>query len=299
VIYGLLAAIGWGFSDFTAAISGRRIGAFATVVISQVASALLATVLVVGGVATLGGLHEVVPWMLPTAAVMTSGYYAFYKGLELGPISVVSPVLASYAIGPVLLAIVLLGEHLSLVVAGGIVLTIVGAVLASADLRALRLGIERAPGLPWAVAASVLFGVGAYVFGWASQRAGWLPSIWFARCVSSSIFLVWAWARWARSRRDAGASEEPAAGGGAAVRVRPGVAAVGLAVAIGAVDLLAASMYGRGAEVGYISIVTAASAIYPVLPVLAGTVFLHERPAPNQAVGVAVLIAGLLAVGLG
>jgi drug/metabolite transporter (DMT)-like permease len=58
-------------------------------------------------------------------------------------------------------------------------------------------------------------------------------------------------------------------------------------------------MYGRGAEVGYISIVTAASAIYPVLPVLAGTVFLHEQPAPNQAVGVAVLIAGLLAVGLG
>src|SRR5439155_6287977 len=45
VIYGLAAALGWGFSDFAAAVSGRRVGAFATVVVSHVASALLTTVL--------------------------------------------------------------------------------------------------------------------------------------------------------------------------------------------------------------------------------------------------------------
>jgi uncharacterized membrane protein len=292
VIYGLAAALGWGFSDFTAAVSGRRIGAFATVVISQVASAALAGILVLSTGADLGGIREVAPWLGPTAIVMTAGYYAFYRGLELGPVSVVSPVLASYAIGPVLLAIVLLGESLSLVVAGGIALTIVGTVLASTDLRTFRKGVERAPGLPWAIASSALFGVGAYVFAWASQRAGWLPAIWFARSLSSGLFLVWAAAAVLR-RRAAGAGE-PDRG-----PRRLSAAAVGLAVAIGAVDLLAASAFGRGAEVGYISIVTAASAIYPVLPVLAGTVFLQERPAPNQALGVAILIAGLMAVGLG
>jgi drug/metabolite transporter (DMT)-like permease len=291
VIYGLAAALGWGFSDFTAAVSGRRIGAFATVAISQVASAVIASALILGTGATLGGIREVAPWLGPTAILMTAAYYAFYRGLELGPVSVVSPVLASYAIGPVVLAIVLLGEHLSLLVGGGIVLTIAGAVLASADLRTFRGGADRAPGLPWAIAATLMFGVGAYVFAWASQRAGWLPAIWLARSLSATLFVSWALARSARQRSQGRRSEDRPGS--------PGVAAIGLAIAIGAVDLLAASAYGRGAEVGYISVVTAASAIYPVLPVLAGTVFLHERPAPNQVIGVAVLIAGLLAVGLG
>lgn len=294
MIYGLAAALGWGFSDFAAAVSGRRVGAFATVVVSHIASAILTTVLVLVVAPDLGGLREVGPWLGPIAILMTAGYYAFYRGLELGPISVVSPVLASYAVGPVVLAIVLLGESLSLVVAGGIVLTIVGTALASTDLRTFRAGAERAPGLPWAIAASALFGVGAYVFGWASRRAGWLPAIWFSRSLSAVLFLVWTVAAAARRR--------PAGDEGARDRRPPfrlSTAAVGLAVAIGLVDTVAASAYGRGSEVGYISIVTAASAIYPVLPVLAGTVFLHERPAPNQAVGVAILIAGLMAVGLG
>ena len=293
MIYGLAAALGWGFSDFAAAVSGRRVGAFATVVVSHIGSAVLTTVLVLVVAPDLSWLREVGPWLGPIAILMTAGYYAFYRGLELGPVSVVSPVLASYAVGPVVLAIVLLGESLSLVVAGGIVLTIVGTALASTDLRTLRTGVERAPGLRWAIAASALFGVGAYVFGWASRRAGWLPAIWFSRSLSAVLFLVWAVAEAARRRPgDQRARDRPAP-------FRLSTAAVGLAVAIGFVDTVAASAYGRGSEVGYISIVTAASAIYPVLPVLAGTVFLHERPAPNQAVGVAILIAGLMAVGLG
>jgi uncharacterized membrane protein len=294
VIYGLVAALGWGVSDFAAAVSGRRVGAFATVVVSQVASAVFATVLVLLIAPDLSGIREVAPWLGPIAILMTAGYYAFYRGLELGPVSVVSPVLASYAVGPVVLAIVLLGESLSIVVAGGIVLTIVGTALASTDLRTFRTGVERAPGLRWAIAASALFGVGAYVFGWASQRAGWLPAIWFSRSLSAGLFLVWAVA--AAGRRRSAADKRAR---DRRTPIRLSTAAVGLAVALGAVDTLAASAYGRGSEVGYISIVTAASAIYPVLPVLAGTVFLHERPAPNQTVGVAILIAGLMAVGLG
>jgi drug/metabolite transporter (DMT)-like permease len=294
VIYGLAAALGWGLSDFAAAVSGRRVGAFATVVVSQVTSAALASVLVLVIAPDLGGIREVAPWLGPIAVLMTAGYYAFYRGLELAPVSVVSPVLASYAIGPVILAIALLGESLSPLVAGGIVLTIVGTVLASTDLRTFRTGVKHAPGLPWAIAASALFGIGAYVFGWASQRAGWLQAIWFSRSLSAGLFLVWALAASVRRRSAPGRRA-----GDRRASIRLSAAAVGLAAAIGAVDMLAASAYGRGSEVGYISIVTAASAIYPVLPVLAGTVFLHERPAPNQAVGVAILVAGLMAVGLG
>jgi len=41
VIFGLGAALGWGLADLFAAVSGRRIGSWATVVIAQLSSALL------------------------------------------------------------------------------------------------------------------------------------------------------------------------------------------------------------------------------------------------------------------
>jgi drug/metabolite transporter (DMT)-like permease len=40
------------------------------------------------------------------------------------------------------------------------------------------------------------------------------------------------------------------------------------------------------------------SSTYTLIPVAAGVAFLGERPAPNQAAGVLVVIAGLVLLGL-
>jgi uncharacterized membrane protein len=165
------------------------------------------------------------------------------------------------------------------------IVTLVGTALTSTDLRALTRGTHRMPpGLPWAATSVVLFGVGAYVFGWAAQRAGWLPTLWLSRVSTTTVFLVAGGISALRGRDRAGA-----------VSTR----ALSFAALIGVIDLAGGVMYGRGAEVGFISIVTAASATYPIIPVLGSTLIFRERPAPNQYVGVALVIGGLLAVGLG
>jgi drug/metabolite transporter (DMT)-like permease len=71
-----------------------------------------------------------------------------------------------------------------------------------------------------------------------------------------------------------------------------------LAAAVGIVDLLGTLSYVVGTEVGLISVVTAVSATYPLLPVLGGVVLLHERPAPNQYLGVGMVIGGLVLLGV-
>ena len=43
MIFGLVAAIGWGLADFFGALSGRRIGAISAVLAGQVLSALFMT----------------------------------------------------------------------------------------------------------------------------------------------------------------------------------------------------------------------------------------------------------------
>jgi len=46
------------------------------------------------------------------------------------------------------------------------------------------------------------------------------------------------------------------------------------------------------------AVVAAASAPYAVIPVVAGVLFLHERPTPVQWAGVGLVIVGLVLLGL-
>jgi drug/metabolite transporter (DMT)-like permease len=285
VIFGLGAALGWGLADLWAAISGRRIGSGATVLVAQVTAALVATAVLLVAGPDLDRLWGVAGWLVPNAVITAFAYWTLYRGLEVGPVAVVSPVLASYAVIPVILAVVFLGESLSGPQTAGVTITIAGAVLTSTDLRELRAGGSSRPaGLPWAIASALLFGVATYAVGWASQRAGSLPTLWFARCSSAAIFVLVATVLRARGRTR---------------RDRPPPSALGLAAAVGVVDLLGTLAYARGAEVGFVSIVTAASAVYPVIPVLGSVIVLDERPAANQYLGVAMVIGGLLLLGLG
>lgn len=286
MIYGLVAAFGWGLSDLWAAIAGRRIGSGRTVVIAQVAATAVISLIVVFVRPDMSRLDIVVPWLLPNAFLGAAAFATLYRGLQLGPVHVVSPILASYAVVPVLLSVVLLGESLGTLEVAGVVVTIAGAVLTSADLRDLRSeNRKRFEGLPWAVVSTVLFGAATYIVGWASKEAGFLPTLWFERVSMMTVYLLAVLVVLLRSHPRSPATTQ----------VR---SAIGLAALVGIVELLGTLAYARGAEVGLVSIVTAASATYPLVPVFGGVVVLEERPAPNQYLGVGMVVGGLVLLGM-
>jgi uncharacterized membrane protein len=284
VIYGLGAAVFWGLADLLAAVAGRRIGVAATLVIAHVTSAVAVSAVVVLAGEDLGELGSVAGWLLPIAVVTAIAYLTLYRALELGPIALVSPVLASYAVIPVLLAVVFLDESLVAVEVAGVAVTIAGAVVTSGDVRSLRAGVSSSkPALPWAVASTVLFGLAAYAVAWSARQVGWLPSLWLVRTSTAAVFVIGAIVGLAVAR--------PALRGRLPGRV------VLLCVLLGLADLTGTMSYSRGSEVGLVSIVTAVSATYPLIPVFGGIALLDERPAVNHYVGVAMVIAGLLLLG--
>ena len=284
MIYGLGAAIFWGIADLFAAFSGRRVGVAATVLLSQVAAAVAISVVVLASGHDLDRLDEVAGWLLPIAAVTAVAYVTLYRALELGPIALVSPLLASYAVIPVLLAVIFLDETLGSVEIAGAAVTIGGAVVTSADVRSLRTGTRvRAAALPWALASTVLFGTAAYAVAWSAKRVGWLTSLWLVRTSTALLFVIAAVVTIAVMR--------PALRGTLSTR------AVALCTLLGLADLTGTISYSRGSEVGLVSIVTAVSATYPLIPVFGGIALLDERPAINHYVGVAMVIAGLLLLG--
>ena len=74
--------------------------------------------------------------------------------------------------------------------------------------------------------------------------------------------------------------------------------AIALVVAAGILETGGLFAFTRGAEIGVISIVAAASTIYPVLPVLGGLLVFRERLIPTQTLGIVVVVIGLVILAL-
>jgi drug/metabolite transporter (DMT)-like permease len=283
VIFGLAAALGWGCSDLLAAIGSRRMGSRATVMVAQIVGLLCSGLLWL--VTTPG-------WGLPArdvAILLGSGcfagiaYFTAYRGLELGPVALVSPIASAFAAVTVLLAVVLLGESLGPILLSGIVLTIVGVVLASTDLRRFEVEAKRhRRGLPYAFAAMVGFGVAAFVSGSLAKDYGWLPPIALSRV--GSLILITAVTLAMRGREREGMRQMSPRN-------------VGIAAAAGVTDIIGVVAYSRGSELGLISIVAAVSATFTLIPVAGGILLFSERPAPNQLVGLVLVIGGLATLG--
>ena len=67
---------------------------------------------------------------------------------------------------------------------------------------------------------------------------------------------------------------------------------------IAVVDTIGYVAFNFGVRHADTSIVATAAAPYAVVPIVAGVALMHERPAPTQWTGVALVIAGLVLLGL-
>jgi drug/metabolite transporter (DMT)-like permease len=283
VLEGLIAALGWGVADFWGAVTGRRIGSLWTVVIAQTFTALAATVLVLAAGDSVTPVSTLLGVLFLNAVFSAAAYVTHYRALELGPVAVVSPIGATYALVGVVLAIVVLGERPSAMALGGGVITVVGVMLTSTDLRKLRAGTHgMPPGLPWAVASAIGFGVGGFFLAYLSRHLGWVVGLWASRCAQLAGIAVVALVQ----RRDL-------------VARLPARAGIVAALGVGLADLVGVIGYSYGASVGLVTIVLVASAVFPLIAVGLSVIYLGERPVANQYVGVVLVAVGLIVLGLG
>jgi drug/metabolite transporter (DMT)-like permease len=279
--FGLAAALCWGLADYCATVASRATGSSRVVLgFHLIATAILAVaVLATGALDGLaaGDLLELV-WIGALGAI---SYLTFYKALEIGPISIVSPIVSAYAAVSVVLAVIVLGESLGPAQIAAVAVVMLGVMLASADLRQIH-AIERRQALGLVLALVTVVAIGAVVFANAyyTIELGWLVPIFLTR-LYTTLFLL-----------------------GLSVRQRgprlpdrsPRVLALVTAIAL--VDTGGYVAFNIGAERADTSIVSAASAPYALIPILGGVVFLRERPAPVQWLGVAAVIGGVVLLGI-
>ncbi len=281
IALGLGAALSWGLADYFAALASRRAGTLRVVLGFHLVAMVLLAVVVVAADALSDVTWSDVPPFIFLGALGWGSYLAFYRALAIGPISIVSPVVSGYAAVTVVLAVLINGDRLTGPEIAAMTVALVGVVLASSDLRQ-GLGAERpaALGVLLALATTVL--IGSFVFGIAyySDRLGWLAPIFLARGFTTLLLLATA------ARVGAWPFREPS---------RALLGAVGLLAVLDTAGYISFNFGIRHADT---SIVAAAASPYAVVPIVVGVVVLAERPAPTQWAGIALVLAGLVLLGL-
>jgi drug/metabolite transporter (DMT)-like permease len=217
-------------------------------------------------------------------AVGWLSYLAFYGALAIGPISVLSPIVSGYAAVTVLCAVVVVGERLSLGQTVAVLITILGAMISSANVRDIASAtIDRRSLYGFALALIAMVLLGGFVFGVSYYHAqiGWLGPIFLARGFAA-IFLV----------------AHLAYRGGLRSVPRLPRTLLGSIILLAALDTGGYVCFNLGVNHAPTAVVATASAPYALVPVLMGVSILRERPTPTQWLGVTLVIGGLITLGL-
>lgn len=313
MIYGLVAALGWGVSAVAATNAARRAGTYLAVLCGQglgVVVLVLLVVLIQPSFAAAGGA---VALGLAGAGVLgLLGYLAFYRALEFGgAVGLVSAISATYGGVTTVLAVAVLGEHLGVAGAIGVVLAVAGIALAAAHPAASAaegaaaggagapaavavgepiVGVAPAPsrirslsraGVPLAIVCALAYGVAGFMLGKYSARAGWLAAALVAHGASVTVMLM---ALPLMHRRMAW---------------RGTASGVAWAAAAGLTDAVGLLAFSRGGQAGLVAVTAAVSSVYPVIPLVGGVLLFGEHLTRRQLAGVALIIAGLVLIGLG
>ncbi|MEV0589469.1 DMT family transporter [Nonomuraea sp. NPDC050310] len=268
------AGLGWGASDFLGGLKSRSRPLPSVLLISQAtALVLLAIVTVVRGVgppdvaflaqAVIAGLGE------------TVGIAALYRGLAVGTMSIVAPVAALAPVIP-LIAGLAAGQAPGARQGAGLMLATLGLIIAS---RGPAIG---AGNRPW---ASILYGLlaalgfGAFFLTMASAGladTGWalLTARLTTVLVITSVIVL------TRHR----------------VAVRRNDLPV-LAV-IGVLIVAADAQYAWASMLGPVSVAAVLGSLHTVVTIMLARIVLKERLTRSQAIGIGVVLAGVLTLSL-
>ena len=292
--YGLIAALCWGSTDVTATIAGRRLGSLRVVAIVQLTSLVVTLVVAVGqGV----GLPSDPGSLFLSAlfgVIAAGAYLSFFTALRIGPLAVVSPVVAAYGGLTVVISVLLRGETLTALQGLGALLATVGVVLTAivfdGGWRGTRI-VGR--GVVFSIVAMLLFT--GLTSGLATPIAavGWLPVLLVSRIANAAT--IWTIFAIVLVAKPAGAAVLVSGSEGRSVPVGR---AILVAAGAGVLDIAGFVAFAIGLEVAPTWIVGLASSFGPAVAVIVAVAVWGERLRPTQWLGLAGIAAGLVAVAL-
>jgi drug/metabolite transporter (DMT)-like permease len=296
LLTGLGAALAWGTMDIASALASRRIGSLRVVAGVQLVGA---SILVVVALLTSTGLPAD-PTALALSALLgligAGAYLSYFTGLRVGPIAVVSGVVAAYGGLTVVLSVVLRGETLTPLQALGASIATIGVILTGIAFeghwRSTRLA---GPGVIFSIVALVLFAMMAITTDVAIGYADWLQVLLVSRIVNATLGLVVvAIVVWLAARRARAASGDATA----KAFIVPSRRVVATVILAGMLDVAGLAVFAYGISVAPTWLVGLASSFGPAVTIIIAVAFLGERLKGIQWFGLSGVAVGMILIAI-
>ena len=290
ILLGLATALCWGSADLFARFATRKIGTVHTMLYMQLTGFVLLTL----AMRALGGWGHLTDgsgwrpwaWGILAGVLNTSATLALYRSFEIGKMSVVAPVSASYPALTMLLA-ALTGERLTVPRFAGIALIVVGVILVArgekipdnADQLEEKVHPgKRKLGVGWALFSAVGFGVMFWLLGIrVVPLLGSAPSVWLIRLASvamtAAVVLI---------------LRQPFA--------LPETGANRWILGVGILDTSAYVLNNYGMKHEQVSVVSVLASLYGAVTVGLAAMFLGERVSRMQSAGIVSIFVGIFLI---
>jgi drug/metabolite transporter (DMT)-like permease len=278
MVFALVAALGYGLSDFVGGLASRRTHVLRVVLVTYpvgLAGLLLAAPLAGG---RLGGFDLVIAMIAGAANGLAIIW--FYSALATGPMNVVSPLTALLVAGLPLVFGLVTGEQLGAVAIGGALLAVIAVVLVS---REERTAVDEAGPVRFTarvgwltVGSGAAFAVYFVLLDQLPHDSGLWPLV-VSRGTATALVLAAALV---------------------AGQFRIPERALALSVTAGLLDAVCNTAFLLALRTGLLAVVSVLTSLYPAATVLMARLVLGERTGRVQRVGLALaavsvtLIAG-------
>ncbi len=286
IIPGILSMFGWGTADFLAAKSSRNIGYCLTLFWMQLAGTLVALIYFLLNFHTFKMIN--VPkslFLLPVVGLLqTIAYLSFYKGLKEGQVSIVSPIASSWAVVTVILSAIFFKEALIIPQIISIILIISGITLISIDFKELSRikKLKIFTGTKEGLIAMLGWGISFFLMTPASRSLGWFLPVFIFKLFAIAFLFFYILTRIDRNLLKKSAQ----------------LSTMIFLLPIGFLDVGSFFSYSFGIRMEYSSIVAPIAASFPLITIILARIFLKEKLAINQIVGIAITIGGIILISI-
>jgi drug/metabolite transporter (DMT)-like permease len=279
---GLLAAVLWGTADFFAAKSTKALSPELAALVIGFIIAIIFSLFYVFRSGNEPWFVDGVLFAIGAGVFLGAGLLVFYRGLDAGPVSIVSPISSAYPLITAIIALAVFGEKISQLQLLGIILIIVGIIGASGMLRSHKSERRLTKGVAYGFLTFVLWGLAFALLGEAVSKIGWekttLVHTWFSFLTIAVLVLL------IKSRQKFSFTKE-----GIKIVLNKYLFIAALT------QLFAVSVFNIGLSLSEsTAIITAISATYPVLTIFLALKHFKEKISLIPMLGAVVTIIGVV-----
>jgi transporter family protein len=278
VLLGVGGMFGWGIYDFLGGVFAKQIGPFKSLFWSQLAGLLSVFLLTLVSTISVNVSIPAVIWSAIAAIIYAAGYLFFFKGFEIGNVSIVAATMNLWALFTMLFAFIFMGQRLSTIQTTGVLMIIAGATLASlnwSDIRNQR--FQLSAGVKEAILGAFFFGVFWNISEIVSEQIGWLLTTLIVKFGIIMFLLIFS----LLVKREISLSK-------ATTQTKFMVALMGM------IEAGAVAFVNYGLTIGDAILITPIASALSIVTITLAILFLKDRVSKLQGLGIVMAVVGII-----